>query len=62
MREAFAMQKLLTFFKQKYQCIWDIYSWIFFIFFSLTNEVISFEQLGPDISDSKFSSNYWYPW
>ena len=47
MREAFALQKLLTFFQQIYWHIWDINVWNFNV--SLTNDVISFEQLGPDI-------------
>ena len=45
MREAFALQKLLTFFQQKYWHIWDIYIWNFNE--TLTNDVISFEQPGP---------------
>ena len=52
MREAFALQKLLTFFQQKilaYLKYWrtsDIKVWNFNE--TLTNDVISFEQLGPD--------------
>ena len=49
MREAFALQKLLTFFNKKYWHIWDINVWNFN--FSLTNEVVSFEQPGPWTSD-----------
>ena len=45
MREAFALQKLLTFFHQKYWHIWDINVWNFNV--SLTNDVVSFEQPGP---------------
>ena len=45
MREAFAVQKLLTLFQQKYWHISDINIWKFNI--SLTNDVVSFEQLGP---------------
>ena len=45
MREAFAMQKLLTFIQQKYWCIWDINFWNFNEM--LTNDVFSFEQPGP---------------
>ena len=44
MREAFALQKLLTFFQQKYWHIWDINIWNFNV--SLTNDVVSFEQPG----------------
>ena len=47
MREAFALQKLLTFFNQKYWGIWDINVWNFNK--TLTDDVISFEQLGPGI-------------
>ena len=46
MRAAFAMQKLHTFFQQKYQLIWDINVWNFND--TLTNDVISFEQPGPE--------------
>ena len=45
MREAFAVQKRLTFFQQKYWPIWDINDWNFNV--SLTNDVVSFEQPGP---------------
>ena len=45
MREAFALQKLLTFFNKIYRNIWDINVWNFNV--SLTNDVISFEQPGP---------------
>ena len=44
MREAFAMQKLLTFFQQKYWHIWDINFRNFNV--SLTNDDVSFEQPG----------------
>ena len=47
MREAFAMQKLLTFFSKKYWHIWEINFWKFNE--TLTNDVVSFEQLGPDL-------------
>ena len=55
MREAFALQKqkllhcksFLHFFKKKYQWIWDINIWNFND--TLTNDVVSFEQLGPDM-------------
>ena len=52
MREAFALQKLLTFFQQKYWRIWDINVWNFND--TLTNDVVSFEQPGP-------GSNYLLP-
>ena len=45
MREAFALQKLLSFFHQKYWQISDINVWNFNE--TLTNRVVSFEQLGP---------------
>ena len=45
MREAFALQKLLTFFQQKYGHIWDINVWNFNE--TLTNDIVSFEQPGP---------------
>ena len=48
MWEAFALQKLLTFFQQKYQCIWDINIWNFNN--TLTNDVVSFEQPDPGVS------------
>ena len=44
MREAL-LQKLLTFFQQKYRHMWEINFWKFNE--TLTNDVISFEQLGP---------------
>ena len=47
MREAFAVQKLLTFFNKKYWHIWDIKVWNFNV--PLTNDVVSFEQPGPDV-------------
>ena len=46
MKEVFALQKLLRFFRQKYWHIWDINIWNFNE--TLTNQGISFEQLGPD--------------
>ena len=60
MREAFAMQKLLTFFQQKIQHIWDINNWNFNE--TLTNDVVSFEQPGPGLVDKaflQFSQNRW---
>ena len=45
MREAFALQKLLTFFQQKYCHISDINVWNFNE--TLTNDAVSFEQPGP---------------
>ena len=45
MREAFALQKLLTFFQQNIG-IFQILA--FEIYETLTNNVVSFEQLGPD--------------
>ena len=45
MREAFAVQKLLTFFQQKYWQISDINVLNFND--TLTNDVVSFEQPGP---------------
>ena len=45
MREAFALQKLYTFFNKKYRLIWDINVWNFNE--TLTNDVVSFEQQGP---------------
>ena len=50
MREAFALQKLLTFFNKKYWHIWDISVWNFYN--PLTNDVGSFEQLGPVVYDA----------
>ena len=46
MRGAFALQKLLTFFKKKYWHISDINVWNFNEM--LTNDIVSFEQPGPD--------------
>ena len=46
MREAFALQKLLTFYQQKFWPIWEINFWKFNE--TLTNDVVNFEQLGPD--------------
>ena len=48
MREAFAMQKLHTFFQQTYRLIWDIKVWNFND--TLTNDVVSFEQPSLDLS------------
>ena len=45
MREAFALRKLLIFFQQKYWHIWEINFWKFNE--TLTNDVVSFEQMGP---------------
>ena len=45
MREAFAMQKLLTNFQQKILADSDIDVWNFNE--TLTNDVVSFKQLGP---------------
>ena len=44
------MQKLLTFLQQKYWHICDIYVWKFNVTF--TNDVVSVEQLGPDVETS----------
>ena len=46
MREAFALQKLLTFFQQKIMAISDINIWNYNE--TLTNVVVSFEQPGPE--------------
>ena len=52
MREAFALQKLLTFFQQKkYWHIWNVNVWNFNV--SLNNDVVSFEQLGPERLDKQ---------
>ena len=50
---AFAVQKLLTFFQQKFQHICVSLDVIFYD--SLTNDIVSFEQLGPDIYCSYIS-------
>ena len=47
-REAFAMQKFSHFFNQKYWHISDINIWNFNE--TLTNNVVGFEQPGPDLS------------
>ena len=47
MWEAFALQKLLTFFQQKYWHISDIKVWN--CNETSTNAVVSFEQPGPDL-------------
>ena len=46
MREAFALQKLLTVFQQKYWHILDISIWNFND--TLTNAIVSFEQLAQE--------------
>ena len=51
MREAFAMQELIKFYQQKYWHIWNINVWNFNVL--LTNDVVSFAQLGPDLIMSK---------
>ena len=45
MREAFAVQKLLTFFNKKYWQILDIHIWKF----NKTLTIVSFEQPGPGL-------------
>ena len=57
MREAFALQKLLTFFQQKYWHTWDINVWNFNE--TLTNDVVSFEQPGPGILDGFAENCVW---
>ena len=47
MRDAFAMQKLLSLFQQKYWNVSDINVWSFNE--TLTNKVVSFEQPGPEV-------------
>ena len=46
MREAFALQKLLTFFQQKYWHISNIY--VRKVYVTLTNDVVSYKHQGPD--------------
>ena len=46
MREAFALQKLLTFFNKKYWHILEINFWKFNEL--LTNDAVSFEKPGPE--------------
>ena len=46
MREAFVLQKLLTFFQQKILMYLRYYIWNFNE--TLTNNVVSFEQPGPE--------------
>ena len=46
MREAFALQKLSTFFQQNYWRLLDISVWKFNE--TLTNDIVSFEQPGLD--------------
>ena len=48
MREVFAVQKLLTFFQQKNIGVFQV-SVCKILTKTLTNEVVSFEQPGPDI-------------
>ena len=50
MIEAFAMQKLLIFFQQKYWHIWEINFWKFNE--TLTNDAVSVEQPGPEMQHS----------
>ena len=50
-REAFAMQKLHIFFNKKYWEISDIKVWNFNE--TLTNDVVSFKQPGPEVIHSK---------
>ena len=47
MREALALQKLLSIFQQNYCQISDITVWNFNE--TLTNDVVSFEQQDPDV-------------
>ena len=49
MRKAFALQKLSHFFNKKYWHIWDINFWKFNETLTNDNDIISFEQLGPDL-------------
>ena len=58
MREAFALQKLLTFFQEKYWHISDINVWNFNEM--LTDDVVSFDQPSLDVSTlfSGFSPGY----
>ena len=50
---AFALQKLLIFFSKKFQhiCVWLDQNFNE----SLTNDIVSFEQLGPDCQSSTYS-------
>ena len=54
MREAFALQKLLPFFQQKYCHNWNIIIGNFNV--SLTNGVVSFGQPGPAIQLTEFGN------
>ena len=56
MRKAFALQRLLTFFQQKYWHILDISIWNYNE--TLTTAVVSFEQLGPGLYHSKYSCTH----
>ena len=49
MREAFALQKLLTIFQQKYWRIPNINVRVRNFNETLTNDVVSFEQPGPEV-------------
>ena len=53
---AFAVQKLLTFFQQKISAYLRITRYDVNFNESLTNDVVSFEQLGPD-GKKKYNSN-----
>ena len=53
MREAFALQKLLTFFSTKTVGKFDI---LMFEISTLTNDIVSFEQLGPEVFIDLFCS------
>ena len=57
MREAFALQKLLTFILQKYWKISDIKVWNFNKM--LTNNAVNFEQPGPDLQQILFLPGLW---
>ena len=61
MSKAFAVQKLPTFFQQKMLAYWDINVWNL-TNVSLTNDLISFEQLGSDedIRLLKVKVTLWY--
>ena len=53
MREAFALhcKSFTHFFNKKYWHIWNISVWNFNV--SLTNDVVSFEQPGPELQSLK---------
>ena len=55
MREAFVVQKLLTFFQQKYWQISDINILNFNV--TLTNDVVNFEQPGPELQIRRGNSD-----